>query len=207
MPLLDTGFMLLEEALNRYLALDDEALGRLESLHGKVIAFEISGFDLRIHFVPAPGKVQVVARIEGEPDCVIKGSLIALAKLAGSSDKSEQLFGGDVEITGDAALAHRFGRILAAIDIDWEEHLSRIFGDIPAHQAGRATRDFGEWAKSSRQELEHHIGEYLQEERRAAPHSEEVEEFASAIDTLRNDVDRLEARVTRLSRNIEEKQP
>lgn len=202
MPMLDTAFLLLEEAINHYLALDDEAISRLESLHGKVIAFEITGFGQRIHFIPAPGKIQLLARIEGEPDCVIKGSAIALAKLSTSDDKSEQLFGGDVEISGDTALAHRFGQILAKIDIDWEEHLSRVVGDIPAHQMGRAAKGFSDWAKSSRKELEWQISEYLQEELRATPRPEETSDFIADIDTLRDDVDRLEARVERLSKNL-----
>ena len=202
--MIDAAFLLLEEAVNHYLALDDEALTHMESLHGKVIAFEISGFGLRIHFIPGPGKIQLLARIEGEPDCVIKGSAIALAKLSATDDKSEQLFGGDVEITGDTALAHRFGRILAKIDIDWEEHLSRIIGDIPAHQMGRAAHNISDWAKSSQKELEWQIGEYLQEEILATPRPEETTDFIAEIDTLRNDIDRLEARVERLTKKLSE---
>jgi ubiquinone biosynthesis protein UbiJ len=42
------------------------------------------------------------------------------------------------------------------------------------------------------------IREYLQEESRDAPSRYEVERFASRVDTLRDDVDRLAARVARL---------
>ena len=205
MPMLDAGCLVLEQALNHYLALDPDALARLERMHGRVIAFEISGFEQRIHFIPAPGRIQLLLRYEGEPDCVIKGSIVALAKLSTSADKSEQLFGGDVEISGDGALAHRFGQVMAGIDIDWEEHLSHIIGDIPAHQIGRASRGLAEWAGSAQRELERNIGEYLQEELRAAPHPEEVSEFSAAIDTLRDDVERLDAHVARLAHKLGDK--
>ena len=133
---------------------------------------------------------------------MIKGSPIALTKLSTSDNKSEQLFGGDVEISGDTALAQRFGQILAKIDIDWEEHLSRIIGDIPAHQMGRAARNISDWAKSSQKELEWQIGEYLQEEVVATPRPEETADFIAEIDTLRDDVDRLAARVERLTKKL-----
>jgi ubiquinone biosynthesis protein UbiJ len=42
------------------------------------------------------------------------------------------------------------------------------------------------------------IREYLQEESRAAPSRYEVDRFTKDIGTLRDDVDRLEARLNRL---------
>jgi ubiquinone biosynthesis protein UbiJ len=203
MPVVDASLEILEEAINRYLELDDYALTRLARLHGKVIAFHISGADIHLYFVPAPGRLQVHSHLEGEPDCTIKGSLISLAKLA-SRDKNEQLFGGDVEITGDAGIAHRFGQILGATDIDWEEHLSRVIGDIPAHQSGRLIRDLLDWGTSARQTLELDVAEYLQEEINTLPHPEEVSLFEGEVDKLRDDIERLEARIGLIKKCIEE---
>lgn len=193
----------LETLINGYLGLDDEVLQRLGRLHGQRICFEFSGFDLRLWFVPAAGRLQLHAYLEGEPDCLLRGSPLALAALGFAEEKSGQLFGGRVEIVGDAGLAHRFGQILAAVDIDWEEQLSRLVGDVPAHQAGRAARGLRDWAGKARRSLELDIGEYLQEEIRLAPRAEEVADFAAEVDTLRDDVERLQARVERLHRRLE----
>ena len=197
MPIVDASIEVLEEMINRYLALDDNALESLAPLHGKVIAFHINGPDFHLYFIPSPARLQLFSRIEGEPDCTIKGSLFSLAKLSGE-DKNGQLFGGDVEMSGDAALAHRFGQILAAIDIDWEEHLSRVVGDIPAHHFSRNLRDFFGWTSTARNTIEQNVAEYLQEELGTLPHPESLQDFYDDVDRLRDDIERLEARVQRL---------
>jgi ubiquinone biosynthesis accessory factor UbiJ len=203
MPLLDASLEILEAAVNRYLSLDDGALDHLAKLHGKVVEFRIDGPDISLYFIPSPAGLQVFAQIEGEPDCTIQGTLFALAKL-GSSEKNDQLFGGDVRISGDAALAHQFGRILSAIDIDWEEQLSRIVGDIPAHQFGHSLRGLFSWGASAQESIEQDIAEYLQEEIRSLPHPEECREFDDGVDRTRDDVERLEARVKRMQHSIGE---
>ena len=197
----------LEALINGYLNLDSDVRQRLARLHGKVICFDFSGFDLRLYFVPSVDRLQLHGAMEGEPDCIIRGSPLALAALGFADEKSEQLFGGRVEIQGDAGLAHRFGQILAAVDIDWEEQLSRLVGDIPAHQAGRAVKGLSDWAGKSRRALELDIGEYLQEEVRLAPHPDEVAEFVAGIDALRDDVERLQARVDRLRQRLDQESP
>lgn len=200
----DSAVSTLEGLINGYLRLDPEVQQRLSRLHGKVICFEISGFGLNLYFVPAADRLQLYGSLEGEPDCIIRGSPVALASLGFSDEKSDQLFGGRVEIEGDAGLAHRFGQILAAMDIDWEEQLSRLVGDIPAHQTGRLVRGVSDWIGRSRRSLEMDVGEYLQEEARLLPRPGEIAEFIAAVDDLRDDVDRLEARFNRVSGKLEQ---
>ena len=47
------------------------------------------------------------------------------------------------------------------------------------------------------------ITEYLQEESRYLPQQDEVNKFLAAVDVLRNDVERLDARVKRLQARID----
>lgn len=198
MPLTDAALALTEEAIHQYLALDPPALARLETLHGKVIAVEFAGFGQQLYFVPSPGRLLLLARHEGDPDCLIRGSLIALAKLGQTGGKSGQLFGGDVHISGDAVIAHRFGQILSRVDIDWEEHLSHFVGDIPAHRLAQSSQEAHQWASRAGRIMEQDLGEYLQEEALFCPHLEEIREFNSGVDRIRDDVERLEVRVNRL---------
>lgn len=198
--LLDSALALTEGTINRLLALDPPTRDLLGTLHGKVVAFDIAGFDLRIYFVPSPRRLQLFAHLESAPDCTIRGSLLSLARLGHAEDKSGQLFSGDVEILGDTALAHRFGRALAHLDIDWEEHLSRIVGDIPAHWLGTRGQSLGQWATGAHQTLERDLGEYLQEEKPLVPTPSEVHEFSTDVERLRDNVERLAARLDRLNR-------
>jgi ubiquinone biosynthesis protein UbiJ len=57
---------------------------------------------------------------------------------------------------------------------------------------------FGKWSRSTVNNLGADIGEYLQEERRDVVSGAEIDVFSQQVDRLRDDVDRLEARIHRL---------
>jgi ubiquinone biosynthesis protein UbiJ len=171
---------------------------RLAKLAGKVLALDLQGTGLVFHFhietdglrVREPGDTVSDARLSGTP--------LALARLGLNPDARDELFSGAVRIEGDVEVAQQIQNLLKSVDIDWEEQLAGVTGDAIAHQAGRAARNLRAWFTRSASHLEQDIGEYLKEESRNLPARDEVDRFLSAVDTLRSDVDRLEARVKRL---------
>lgn len=192
----------LEIALNRYLGLDEDTLARLAPLSGKLIAVELRGLGVTLHMVPHAGGIQLLGNYQGTPDTTISGTPITLARVGYGRDRGA-LFAGEVEIRGDVALGQRFEAVLQDIDIDWEEQLSHLVGDVAAHQVGRVVRDTLAWSAKSADSLGRDLGEYLQEESRQLPRREEVDAFLAAVDGLRDDVDRLEARVKRLHTRLD----
>ena len=191
----------LEAALNAYVGLDPMSRERLATLHGRTVGVEIRGLGLTLFFTAdEAGQLQVLGRLDGEPDCWLRGTPLDLLRAGDRTKGADQLFSQRVQIEGDSALAHRFGAILGDIDIDWEEQLSRVSGDVIAHEVGsaaRAARDFGQRTGRT---VEQNLKEYLQEEARLLPTRYEVREFLDAVDGLRDDVERLAARVERLKR-------
>jgi len=200
MSLSDLALNGLETALNRCLALDPESRTHLTGLHGRVIGLEIIGLGITLYLVPAPNGIQIFDRIEGGPDCTLSGTPLDLARLGASRDKADELFSGQVRVHGDTELGQTFGELLAGLEVDWEELLARLMGDVAAHQIGRRLRGVGRWGRSSWRTLERDLGEYLQEEACLLPSAAEIEAFQADVDLLREDVDRLEARVQRLQR-------
>jgi len=91
-----------------------------------------------------------------------------------------------------------FKAALDELDIDWEEQLAGITGDMVAHQLGNTMRSAGNWLRQGRTTLEQDLGEYLQEELRVVPTRIEIENFIADVDQLRMDLERLEARIRRL---------
>jgi ubiquinone biosynthesis protein UbiJ len=79
-----------------------------------------------------------------------------------------------------------------------EEELSRVIGDVAAHQVGNAARAFLEFGRRAAGTLAQNVAEYLQEEGRDVPARTEAEEFNVEVDRLRDDVERLEARLALL---------
>ena len=192
-------FSTLSLALNSYLRLDADTLQRLGTLAGKVIAIELRGLDLTFYLFPHAEGIRIEGTYDtGMPDAVLRGAPFALARLGISRHEKGRLFIGDIEIRGDTELGQHFKSILDGIDIDWEEHLSRITGDVLAHQVGNVARGMGKWGSNVLDTVSRDVAEYLHEESRDLPTRGEVDEFLSTVDTLRSDADRLEARMQRL---------
>ena len=183
----------LEAALNRYLRLDPTAGTRLAGLEGRVIALELRGLDLMLAFRVQGQGIAIIDEPDRKPDTVLRGTPLGIARLGlGRGNTTGTLFSGDVE-TGQA-----FKAVLDAIDIDWEEQLSRFTGDMLAHRLGNAARHAGSWLGHARLTLEQDLSEYLQEELRVVPTRIEIENLIEDIGRLGMDTDRLEARLRRL---------
>jgi ubiquinone biosynthesis protein UbiJ len=192
----------LETAINQYLQLDPEAVANLAHLQDRIIAIHLRDLDLTLYFIPTDKGLQLMGQYEGEADATISGTSMAMLRMGLGGNKEKILFSGDVEIAGDTELGHRFKNILDKMDIDWEEHLSRIIGDVAAHQLGRVARSASQWMQKAFDTLTLDTSEYLQEELRMVSTNAEIEEFNREVDTLRTDVDRMEARVKRLQEKL-----
>jgi len=192
----------LEQALNAALALDPKTLERLARLQGRVIAIELSGTGIRLLLAPEQSGLRLMSHYDGTVDTTLRGAPFALLRM-GTGRTGEGMFKGGVEIDGDVELGQQIQRVFEKLDIDWEEHLSRLTGDIVAHQVGNAVRGLFAWGERSAEHLGQDTADYLQEETDILPVPWEVEGFIEAIDALRSDVDRMEARVKRLARLLE----
>lgn len=192
----------LEQALNAALALDPKTGERLTRMEGKVIALELSGIGIKLYLQPADGGLRLMGHFDGQADTTLRGAPLSMLRMS-SGRTGEGMFRGGVEIDGDVELATRFQRVLEKLDVDWEEHLSRLSGDIVAHQLGNAVRGLFSWGQRSSEHLGDDLADYLQEEQEVLPVGWEVNEFIDSVDALRSDVDRLEARVKRLLRMLE----
>jgi len=201
MTLRDLALESVEQAVNAVIALDPEASRRLAVLHGRVIRIELVGPDIQLNIVPGhDGRVRVLGSVEGEPDCTLAGSPLDLIRASEGAEGPAQLFAGHVRIEGDTGLAQRFSEALAGLDIDWEEQLSHLTGDIAAHEIARGVRAARREGARIGNSARDNLSEYLTEEARLLPHRLEVEDFLDAVDALRDDTARLEARIALLEK-------
>ncbi|MGD8619646.1 MAG: SCP2 sterol-binding domain-containing protein, partial [Gammaproteobacteria bacterium] len=159
----------LEAVLNRYLRLDPDAMARMAALQPRSIAIELTPLQLTLYLVPAENGVQLRSQLESAPDTVLRGTPLGVAQLGLGSQSGKALFSGEVAIEGDVETGQAFKAILDEMDIDWEEQLSRLTGDIIAHQLGNTARRATGILRQARRTLERDLGEYLQEELRVLP--------------------------------------
>ena len=184
----------LEQAVNAWLTLDPDALTRFAPCFGKVIALDLQGTGLMLYCLPGKQGLTFMSQYQGKPDTTLSGRPFALFKLA-IGDSTEVMFEGEVTIRGDVELGQVFKRAMDKLDIDWEEHLSHLTGDVIAHKAGHLLREFGQWWQHSRQRMAEDAREYIQDEVQLNPTRNEAEHFYRDVAKLRDDVARLSARV------------
>ena len=193
-------FRLLERLLDDALDLDFESRSALAGLSGKVVDIEVAGagaFRLRIE----DERVRIGPRDEaGDADVTVRGAPLSLLRFAFADDREALILGDEVSLHGDVALATQLQRIAARMDVDVEEALARRIGDVPAHEFMRGMRGFGGWMRAAGTALLADLSEYLCYEAAVTPRRDEVQRFSYAVDDLRDDIERLDARVTRLER-------
>jgi ubiquinone biosynthesis protein UbiJ len=183
--------------LNRNIRETTPARELCAKLDGTVVAIRVRDTALTAWFLVHDDTLELTTEHEGEPDVAITGSLITLARLAGNAGL-DVIRKGDLEISGDAHSAERFQRLLTFAKPDLEEELSTVVGDAAAHRVGEIVRGIGQWGRDARSTMGDNIREYLQEESRDAPSRYEVDRFAGDVGRLRDDVERLAARIDRL---------
>ena len=157
----------------------------------------VQGTPLALYFRLDDGRFAISTRHEGAADASLAGTPISLLALAGPQAENT-LRGGAVHIEGDAEVAQKFRDLLRQARPDFEEELSRVIGDVAAHQVASVARGFLDWGRAASSTFAGNVAEYLQEEGRDVPARAEVEEFLEGVDELRESADRLEARLVRL---------
>jgi ubiquinone biosynthesis accessory factor UbiJ len=185
----------LESLLNRNLAASSAARALCQRLDAKVLALHVDGVPLSVYFKSHGESMTLHTEHQGTPDATLSGSPLSLLRLAGPAPEAA-LRGGSVHIEGDAEVAQTFSELLKAAQPDLEEELSRVVGDVAAHQIGNVARSALRFARRAQDTLMQNVAEYLQEEGRDVPNRTEAEEFLQGVDKLRDDVERLEARLS-----------
>lgn len=188
-----------ETALNACLSLDPETAAAFRSLAGRVLAIELEGMNIQLYFLLGQ-PIQVMQHYTGEVDTTIQGTPAALTRMA-LGKRQDELFSGSVKIHGNTDIGHRFQALLEQLDLDWEEQLAHLIGDQPAHRLGRLATQTGQYFRQAGDTLSQDLSEYLREEARLLPSAIEVDNFIQDVDELRDDMERLEARIRRLEQS------
>jgi ubiquinone biosynthesis protein UbiJ len=197
----------LENVLNRGLPRSPRAQQLCAELSGRKLAIVIvpvrsaSGARLLVASTGVSVKLSTATPetlASAPPDATITGGPFSLLALSGSAPEAV-LQRGDVRIDGDAELAQKFRELALLLSPDLEEELSLVLGDVAAHQVGRFARAAFGWTRQAAETSVRNFAEYLGHERRDLVPRSEAEQFLQGVDTLREDVDRLAARIDLLT--------
>jgi ubiquinone biosynthesis protein UbiJ len=196
---------ILDTSLNAWLALDEHSPKRLKTLAGKVVCLRITGLNIQLYFFFNATGIYTQTEYSGTADVTLIAPPISLMRLSKAKDSGKYLLASNVRIEGNMGLSEQFSHVLAAVDLDWEEWLSHVVGDIAAYQTGQTVRHSQAWLSESHQVMKMNTSEYLQEELRVLPVDAEVAYYLDQVDDLRADAERLEVRLQRLQSNLNSK--
>ena len=180
-------------ALNHLLDQQPWAAERLKPFAGQAVEFRCPPFpDLRLAITDAGLLDRAPA--EAASALVVRLTPGALPFLLARDETARK----QVEIEGSADLASTVDTLFRRLSWDFEEDLSRLFGDIVAHRLAAGTRTFAAWQRDAALRLAENLAEYWTEERPLLARPADVENFCRGVEALRDDLARLEKRIEHL---------
>ena len=185
-------------AVNAMLRLDPASEKRLHKLQGVVVGVEILPFHFMLQMLVNDNALHVQEEAVLQPDVIIRGTPLQMTALALNQNQKQKFFADDIEIEGNADLAQDVLHLFNHLHIDWEELLSNFIGDVPAYHTSQFARRAHKWLRDVEQSFTQNVSEYVQEEKQWLPTREALQDFFDDVDSLRLDVDRVEARVREL---------
>ncbi len=191
----------LELALNRALALDAETQAALRGLDGQRVAITLTSPPLALQ-VRVAGEALRVGPIDAdqEPDLGVRSTLTGLLGQLPMFRRDNAPPVGKLRIEGDAELARRLQNLACDFDPDWQLPFVRVFGEIAGVQIAKALAAGLRQAQVAGRNLAETAVEYVTEESRDVVPRAELEAFHDDVDALRDDVERIAAKLARLRR-------
>jgi len=187
----------IEAVLNRQAQDSPRARELLTQLEGRGVTIAATFTPLLLG-LRSDGTALLLSRTPaGTADAQIRGTPLSLLRLTGA-DAESAIRDGSVTIAGDAEIANRFRELMQLLKPDVEDELARLIGDTPANAVGRVVSGLMGWTRQAGRVAGRNVYEYLAHERGDLIPLAEGRDFLDGVDKLREDADRLAARVAQL---------
>lgn len=188
----------IESGVNRILHLDPGTPDRLAPLKGREMGLRLTEPAVALRVTFADEGLSLISDETDMSDCdvVLEASLTGLTGLVMSRGRRSR----EVAFRGDIGTIQEVRTLFSELDVDLEAQLARLLGEAGAARMATGLREGGRWGCESADTLLRNAAELATEERRWLPSAAEARHFLGDVDRVREDVDRLEARLRRLER-------
>lgn len=184
---------LIIRVLNHLVEAESWAQARLIAHSGAQVLIESGPFVIRLgideHGLFRSGELQ------REPDVSISLPSDVPARLLFDRDS---LFSA-VKLGGSADIAESLAFVLRNLQWDAEGDLARLVGDIPARRLARVAQTMAATIQQAVARVADNFSEYVVEESAILAANRNLKEFETSIICLRDDVARLDKRISRLT--------
>ncbi|WP_374474091.1 SCP2 domain-containing protein [Arenimonas sp.] len=190
----------LEQALNRLVALDPDTAQALQRLGGRRIGLALEAPPVALELAVHEGRLQV-GPPKDEPDLGVRATISGVLSQLPFLRPPGAPPVGKVRLNGDAELARQLQRLAERFDPDWDKPFADLLGPVFGPQAARVLREALRGGATLAKNLSRDAVDYLTEESRDLVGKAELAAFHDDVDELRDQVERLAARVARLPGN------
>ncbi|WP_017443984.1 ubiquinone biosynthesis accessory factor UbiJ [Gayadomonas joobiniege] len=202
MPAASLISSLLEHTINYWLKQTGSHQQVPARLLNKQVAISISELNLQLQMhIQEDGYLSIWSPVNNA-DCHIITTLGGLIKLQQPEQITALIKAGEVDIEGDVQLAQAYADWLKGSLIYWQDVLAGIVSDPVAAKLTQAGEQFAAAAQQQLQNSQRNFGNIIWDEKRLAPHPLEVKVFVQDLRQLRQDTDRLTARIEQLEQTI-----
>lgn len=190
----------LEGALNQALALDPETRDGVRRLDGQRIELTLESPPLALQLRVEGERLRVGPVDPGnEPDLAVRTTLAGVLSQLPFLRRDDAPPVGKVRVSGDAELARQLQRLAERFDPDWHRPFAAVFGEVIGVQLAQAFAAALRGAGSLGGKLARDAAGYVVEESRDVVGRDELDAFHDDVDGLRDGVERIAARIARLS--------
>jgi ubiquinone biosynthesis protein UbiJ len=169
----------------------------LASLEGRRMRVVVRHTPWEVTALVEAGKLRLRRDDAADADVTLSGTPLSMLALL-REEPAVVIRRGDVTLTGDGDAGARFQELAALLRPDLEAGLAQVIGDVPAFGLGSLVRKALDFGRASMATQAANVGEYLAHEKRVLVPRAEAREFIEGVDALREQADRLEARVAAL---------
>lgn len=187
--------------INKLISLDIETKSKIVCLNNKNIIIEISNLNIEIWCLVNNTQIKLsLMPCDKEASVKLIGTSSDYIKALLSKSKNPMDKFKGINISGELETAQILQNIISNLDIDWEEHLSKYTGDIAANEIGKFVEKTKNKIKNVSAEILGMTEEYIKYEKRLVANKTNITKFITEVDELRDNVERLEARINFLTK-------
>ena len=184
---------LVTRLLNHLVNQNDWAREQLQPYSGKTVLFHIPPVRMKLTILEdgglaAAGEAAIISATVTLP-------LSAAMRLLAGDLNAETL----ATIDGDTELAMTLSKVLRNMQWEYEEDLSKVIGDVPAHQLAQFGRKAAAEVRKQTLNIADMFAEYWQEERPLIAKKRHVSQFMQEVEELRDEIERMEKRLDKLN--------
>ena len=183
-------------AINHLLSQEAWARDALALHAGKEASIDAGAVALRMH-VTADGMVES-STLDAPPNVTIRVKLADLPLIAQNRERAFSY----VKIEGDAEFANTISQLSRSLRWEAEHDLERWIGPLAATRIVGGAKSVFQAAVSSQKKVAENVAEYFLEEQPLLIRPVMVDDFATEVSRLRDDVERAAKRIARLESKL-----